>query len=298
LTVLFVGRIALADDKPRAAQLFREASSAYEQGKFAAAARAFEESDRIVPRAAALYNAALAWEAAGDPARSAEDYASAISRADLPADQAAGARDQLAVLSRKLGSLDVIAPADARIAVGSIEGHGPRFHLYVEPGTHDVVVTSPDGATESRTITIGAGASEIVRLGERAAPPPPPAATPLSTPASHDAGHSHRVPATVWALFGGSALFGGAAVALGLETLHARKTFDASNETSKSDHDEAVRFRLLTNVAWACAAASAALGGTLLVVSLTKDRDGDGDETRTALTVSPSDRTVGLRHRF
>jgi hypothetical protein len=160
-----------------------------------------------------------------------------------------------------------------------------------------MVITWPDGATEVRTFTVAAGASEVVEIGDHVSPSSPPPvvnATPPPPPAANDSGRSHRVPATVWVAFGGSVVFAGAAVALGLETLDARKAFEASNETSTNAHDQAVRYRLLTNVAWGFVAASAAMGATFLVVSLTRDRG----VTRTALTVTPSERTVGLRYRF
>jgi hypothetical protein len=289
------------DPKTRASQLFHEASGAYEHGQFAAAARAFEESDRLVPRAAALYNAAIAWEAAGDPARAAEAYERALGRTDLPHDQAAGARQELAMLSRKLGALEVIVPSDAHVAVGSIEGPGPHFHLYVEPGHHDIRVTWRDGATEVRTIEVVTGGSQVVRFEERAtsprepgpvakeALPPAPARAPLEA-----SPHSNGARTAGWVILGGSAAFAGAAIVFGIKTLDARNALIASNDTSRSAHDEAVRDRLLTNIAWAGAIGSAVVAGILFVVSKSKGHD----SLRTPVAVGTGPGSLVMRERF
>src|SRR5262249_47150270 len=71
------------EDRTLAMARFRAASEAYGRGEYAAAARAFEESYRLVPRAAAVYNAARAWQAAGERARAADDYEAALKRTDL-----------------------------------------------------------------------------------------------------------------------------------------------------------------------------------------------------------------------
>ena len=298
----------MADDpRARAAQRFRDAAHSYEQGQFAAAATAFEESALLVPRAAALYNAAVAWEAAGDPARAAQAYEGAVRRPDLPPDQATSARRQLLALSRKLGLLDVFATQDARLAVGSIEGSGPRLHLYVAPGPHDVRVTWPDGSTQVRTVEVAAGASEVARF-EAPAPALPPRGVPTEPPRQPSAPeakptpfvvppsspHGHALRTAGWITLASSVAFTGAAIVLGVETLDARNTLVASNDTNAAAHDEALRYRLLTNVAWGASALSAALGGTLLVLSFGKRDAGTGAQL--AVTSGPG--SLAVRWRF
>jgi hypothetical protein len=308
VTALVASQPAQAEDpKARASQLFHEASSAYDHGQFATAARGFEESDRLAPRGAALYNAALAWEAAGDPARAAENYERAIARADLSVQQTAGARQQLTALSRKLGALDVRAPAEVRVAVGVMEGAGPHAHFYVEPGRHDVRITWPDGKTETRTLDVSAGASEMVTVdqhqaalphGEAGNAPPSSQTAPPSSTASPSRARSpadtRPLRTAGWVVLGGSVVFAGTAVFLGLETLHARDAFEASGETSIHSHDEAVRYRLLTNVAWACTAASAAVGGTLFALSLRRT----GSAASAHVGIAPAFGSIAVRAHF
>ena len=70
LSLTGVTRRAAADgDTTRAARLFRAASDAYARHDFREAAVQFESAYRTAPRGAAIYNAGLAWEAAGDFAR-------------------------------------------------------------------------------------------------------------------------------------------------------------------------------------------------------------------------------------
>jgi hypothetical protein len=295
------GTPARADDpKARASELFHEASAAYERGQFAAAASAFEESDRLVPRSAALYNAGVAWEAAGDPARAANDYDTALDRGELAAEQAADARKQLDALSRKVATLDVLAPPDARIVVGVVEGHGPRLHLRVEPGPHDVQVTRADGRAERRTIDARPGDAATVRFEDRPAPEAPPPAAPVApsspgVPRPVSGGPpSHPQRTVAWVALGTAAAFTGAAIVLGVKTLDSLHAFESSDEFDAGAHDDAVRYRLLTNIALGAAGAAAALGGTLLFVSLTGSR-----ETRKAsLAVQGGVGSVALSWRY
>jgi hypothetical protein len=293
LIVLAAGSAALSvatsagadDPKTRASELFHEASRAYERGQFAAAASAFEESDRLVPRSAALYNAGVAWEAAGDPARAANDYDIALDRGELSADQAADARKQLDVLARKLGTLDVLAPQDARIAVGVVEGHGPRLHLHVEPGPHDVQVTRADGRAERRTIDAKPGEAATVRFEDRPLPaaqptsgtstsPPTSQPPPKPSPPPPPSGQlSHPERTVAWVALGTAAAFAGAAIVLGVKTLDSLHSFESSDEFDAGAHDDAVRYRLLTNIALGASGAVAVLGGTLFVLSFTRSRE-------------------------
>jgi uncharacterized protein HemY len=54
-----------AEDKARAAKLFRDGEAAFRRHQYDKAGEAFEEANSIAPHAAALFNAARAWEKAG-----------------------------------------------------------------------------------------------------------------------------------------------------------------------------------------------------------------------------------------
>jgi tetratricopeptide (TPR) repeat protein len=60
-----------AQDKARAAKIFRSAEGAFRQHEYARAAEQFEEANSIAPHPAALFNAARAWEKAGELRRAA-----------------------------------------------------------------------------------------------------------------------------------------------------------------------------------------------------------------------------------
>ena len=52
-----------------AQQRFREATEAYNEGRYSAAASLFDAADRLAPHPSTRYNAATAWEQAGEAAR-------------------------------------------------------------------------------------------------------------------------------------------------------------------------------------------------------------------------------------
>src|SRR5688572_28065354 len=89
--------------KALAVSTFADGQVAFARGDFVAAGRAFEASHRHVPRAAAIYNAARAWDAAGDKARAADAFAIALDRTDLRGAEAAEASTRLRALDAELG---------------------------------------------------------------------------------------------------------------------------------------------------------------------------------------------------
>src|ERR1700691_3944493 len=98
---LFVTTLARSDDDQAiAGQLFQAGLAAYERGDFKAAARAFTEANGRAPRGATLFNAGLAWEAAGERTRAADAYGAAIATRELPLTDAGTAARQLEALER------------------------------------------------------------------------------------------------------------------------------------------------------------------------------------------------------
>jgi hypothetical protein len=67
-----------ADDSAKAGKLFDEATRAYARKEYERAARAFMAAHELMPHGATAYNAAKAWEAAGDKPRGAETFAIAL----------------------------------------------------------------------------------------------------------------------------------------------------------------------------------------------------------------------------
>jgi hypothetical protein len=93
---------------------------------------------------------------------------------------------------------------------------------------------------------------------------------------------------------GTAAGFSAAAIVLGVETLNSLHSFESSNDTDPGAHDDAVRYRLLANVAWSVAGGAALLGGTLLVISLT----GSHETSKTGLAVEGGFGSVALTGRY
>ena len=93
---------------------------------------------------------------------------------------------------------------------------------------------------------------------------------------------------------GTAAGFSAAAIVLGVETLNSLHSFEGSADMDQGAHDDAVRYRLLANVAWSIAGGAALLGGTLLVVSLT----GSHETSKTGLAVEGGFGSVSLTGRY
>src|SRR4051812_49175857 len=94
---------ARADENAEtAAQLFRTSAAAFARGEYRAAAIGFEEANRRVSNAAALYNAALAWSAAGEKARAADALGAALGAPGLTPEKEKDIRRHLEPLEAEL----------------------------------------------------------------------------------------------------------------------------------------------------------------------------------------------------
>jgi tetratricopeptide (TPR) repeat protein len=261
------------DRKAAAADLFRKAAEAYARGDYASAASSFEESHGLIPRAAAIYNAALAREALGQKERAADDYETALEKTDLRGAQAVEARKRLDRLRREVGVLEVSAPSAARVTVGHAKAAAPPVRIHLAPGTYDVEVEHGNGARAVKRATVSVGAPAQLSFEAPPAVAPPASAAPVAPrppppPPRPDRAEGGSIRATLgWISLGGSVAFAGAAVGLGVATLDARSSFDESGHTDAALRDKAVLFRALTNVAIGVAAASAAAGIVLVATA-------------------------------
>jgi hypothetical protein len=270
LLVAAPGAPAAQTQEERAATLDAEARAAFGRGDFAAAAAGFDEADRLAPYTELRYNAALAWERAGERARAADGYESALRRGGLRADLERKARTQLATLKERLGYVRVPAPLGAVVSVAHVQRAPVPLGFHLPAGEHTLSIESADGQTRAVKVALRAG--EVTTLdvgGETATPapfrpvasvaPPPPVAPPPD-----DGGLSPRV---TWGLvaLGGAAVFGGAATWLGFATVSASDDYQDSGYTDGDARDRGVRNRALTNVAIGAAVLSAGVGGYLLL---------------------------------
>jgi tetratricopeptide (TPR) repeat protein len=252
-----------------AAQFFRAGLAAYDRHEYRAAALAFEEAYRRAPRGPAIYNAGRGWEAAGDKARAADAFATAIAGGEIDAHDAQYASEHLAALEPSLAIVELSGPATSTAFVdGTERGALPRM-VHVEGGGHDVRVSRRFGAAVEQHVSLAAGGS--VRIVVEDVQPPPEA--PRFVPPQPMPGPPRAPPSTArrtWGFiaFGGAAVLGGVSAVTYSEFLSHRSSFNASGDHDSSLHDSALRYRAATYALWATAGAAAA-AGTILVLTYT-----------------------------
>ncbi len=252
-----------------AAEAFKAGASAYQKGDFRNAAASFERAYRESPRAAAIYNAGLAWEAAGESPRAADAYTAALDAGDLGGQQKKDAQTRLANLSKGLGHLDVTGPAGATISVEHRDAAPLPAKVYLTAGPHDLTARFDGGTSTKQQVTVAAGATTPVAVEapkKVAAPPlaPPPVAS--TAPKPPTSGSSPRKLAGFVSL-GGAVVASGAAVYLGLSAVSAKNDFNDSGHKDLNAHDRADSLRTMTNVAWIAAGVLAATGVVLVLTA-------------------------------
>jgi hypothetical protein len=285
---LLTGRPALGqeDAKAVAARTFREGSAAFERHDFVAGARSFEASFRAIPRAAAIYNAALCWDAAAAQARAADAYATALSKTDLHGTEAEKAAGRLRELEAALGVVDVTGPEGAHVVVEEVAG-APPLHVHLSPGSHEVSVHFATGQQQLFNVRVRPGEHKALAVD---APRSPEAALAPRAPGNDGSGRIWG-----WTLLGGGAAFAAAAGVLGAETMQALDTFRASGDHDSLSHDRAVTLRTLTDVSCGLAAALAAGGAALVLWS--HPATGVASDPRSA-TLSMGPAGVSVSGRF
>jgi hypothetical protein len=255
------------EKKKAAAAAFNRGEDAYASGNFNAAGAAFEEAFSHVPHPSALWNAARAWNRAGDLARAANLFTKYLREAPPDAPDRKSAVASLEQLTGKLGKLNIYAPDFPVIEIDGqvIEGSS----VFVTPGTHIVRGRSNDKSIE-RVQGIEAGGIASVALVQESAPPPkknPDARGGSGEPGAPD----QQKPVNLRVLPRIAVGVGGAATALtlgftiwsGLDTLSARAEFDLLPTQSNLDAGRGKQTR--TNVLLGVTLGLAALTGTAAV---------------------------------
>jgi hypothetical protein len=269
-----VARAQGVDSKADAASSFRDASAAFDRGDYVAAARSFEASHRAIPRAAAIYDAALSWDAAHDEPRAADDYDTALTKTDLHGSEAEKARQRLRDLEAKLGVVEISGPDGSRVTLAQVAAATLPLRVHLPPGHYQGAVDFPAGAHEAFSIDVQPG----VRMPLRIHPPAEqssPAAHPMTPETPGPSTRSSTSRNLGWILLGSGVAFGGAAVGLGLETLSALDRFRASGDRDSTSRDQALTLRASTDVAWGVAAACAVGGAGLLLTTLSRTSPSD-----------------------
>jgi hypothetical protein len=256
-------------DEASADALFRAASAAYANGDYRAAAHAYEDADRRAPRAGAIYNAAIAWDAAKEGGRAVDAFARALGRSDLDPALARAARERLATWKQRLGCVSVEAAGRWGVSVAHVQDRPVPILVCAEPGKYPVLLVAADGQRLTRTVDLRAG--QIVALIQDGPPSPPrQAGSPgASRPGDRSAS---TVRAVGWSMVAASVALTGAAAYLGVRTIDVRDDFDAGGQLDRDLHDQAVRLRTWTNVAWIGAALTGVAGVGILLWPVNRRR--------------------------
>jgi hypothetical protein len=254
------------DNADTAAELFRTASAAFARGEYRAAAIGFEEANRRVSHAATLYNAALAWSAAGDKARAAGALRAALAAPGLTPEKEREIRGRLEPLEAELGRVRVEGPAGARVSLAHVQGGPLPALIHVLPGDHEVAIERADGTREVKRVSLAAGQERVVAFATARAPlPPPPPSAPSLPPPGEAPGRTQRVLG--WVGIGGAVAAFGVGVGLGVSALEARDEFVNGGRLDVEGHDRADELRTWTNVVWAGAGVLGVAGVALLVTA-------------------------------
>lgn len=260
------------NSKELAQQRFREATDAYREGRYSAAASLFEAADRLTPHPSTRYNAATAWEQAGEAARAATGYEAALASATLDEGRRKVAEERMASLKLGLGKILVQRPLGAFITVDHVQRTPVPATFYLLPGSYELAVEY-QGKTSTSPLDVVAGREHDVKLGFPDPPAPatvaPPAATrPLPAPPPPvDTGVSQKTWG--WVGMGAGVALGGAAIVMGLRAVAARDRYIDSGNMNRDARGEASDLRLATNVLWGGATAAGVTGLVLVLTAPT-----------------------------
>jgi hypothetical protein len=296
------GAQATADPATEARRQYNLGKTAYEAGRYADGALAWEAAAAIKPHAATLFSAALAWEKANQSERAADDFVRAMGVPGLNAQQTATARERVAQLETTLGSVDATGPTGWRVQIDALTEVPVPARLHASPGPHVLAVHPSSGAAgPPRDVTLEAGKALAVDVTPAqpkppVAPPPPPpvgevppAPPPVAEPPPPAPPQSAPLRRFVgFGLLGMGVATAGAGVVLGLEALGARDAYNAGPTQSSFDHAQSLA--VWTDVALIAGGVIAVGGGVLAFLPTAPGAAGAAASQRTGLTVVP---TVG-----
>ena len=256
-----------------AASYFEQGTKAFKAQRYLKAAEKFMRAYEIAPHGAALYNAALAWEKAGDVERSADAFEQAIDTGQLTGKQQTDAEKRLDKWKTRLGKLVFAEQDGVTVTVGRFHDKEPPFHGYFKPGSYEVAFSSVDDRTRVEQVEVAAGVIMHVDAPEDS----PGDVTRDRSKDEEQKGGSHTL---AWVSLGVAGAATGGAILLGLRALDAKSEFERSEYTSQDAHDRADSYRTWTNVSWAAAGLFAVSGGALLLWGGKEEGARHSDEQR------------------
>ncbi len=275
--------------KNQAAELFRAAEEAFRRHDYADAAAHFEQANAIAPHPAALFNAATAWDKAGDPVRAANLCARYLRDAPDDDSRRTRARALLADLTPRVGRVQPSSDGGVDLAIDGAPFAGDV--LYVNPGDH-VASASFEGRVVEKKFVAVAGAVTKVRLDGPATGPDEldeedhdaeAVDEPSSRPTAGADASTGWSPAWFWTGVALTTVLGGATVWSGLDTNAARESFDA--EPTRKGYDDGLGRQTRTNLLLAMTAGAAVL--TTAVGVFATDFGGPGSKREVSVSVGP-----------
>lgn len=276
--ILVMAMASPARAENEAARQFSAGTAAFDRGEFVVAARAFDAADAIAPAAAAVFNAARAWQEAGDRPRAADRWARFLDAAPADVTERATARRELARLRESLILARIDGPNDARVTIAHVNSVLVPVVVHLPPGPN--VGTWTSGARDRGRFTVDGLPGEQVVLtlrlpapaagglmrqpaGEQPAPPPP--------ASTGDGPNAVAVAGTTFLILGVAAV--GVGIGVGVDAVDARDRFVEGGSVDPDLRSQADDGRTASNVMWITGAAVGTLGAILLVASLGEDDD-------------------------
>ena len=284
-----------AEQKAVAAKTFRQAEADFRRHEYKKAAEGFEEANSIAPHPAALFNAARAWEKAGELTRAANLCARYL--ADAPEDDSRRTKANALIgeLTPKLGRIEVIDKGAKNV---QIDGQPRELEVtYVDAGDHTVSGVFGDRVVR-RKISVVAGSLARVVL-EKPKPKPEPTAPAAQAPEQDlappaEPSKKPLKPTWVYVGAGVTAVLAGATVWSGLDTQSARTDYDA-NPTPEGLDDGRAKQRRTNLLLGASVVAGVGTGALALFFTDWSSEPKPEPEADLAIGVGPDGVAIGGR---
>lgn len=240
---------ASAEARRDAAARFEEGTRAFDAGDFRRAGELFEIAYKLAPHEDPLWNAARAWQRAGELARAANLYARYLRVAPEGARDRGKATQAMAQLAGKLARIEV--QLGRGVDAPRVDGQPIEdTSVYVVPGSHIVRARAPGEAGDIEAEkTVAAGETVSVVLSSSSAPgraveARPVDAAPAPEPRADD---RHGLPPIVVVLGAvATGALAGVTTWSGLETMNTLHAFEATptQETLDRGRSEQARTNL------------------------------------------------------
>ncbi len=161
---------ATAEERDRAKELFEQGKAAMSVGRFAQAEDNFSQSLRLVPKASAAFNLAVAFRGTGKPKEASEVLARLVKGdyGQVPREMRSQARQLAAEARRDIATLSVVQKGAPRAEVridGSPVGtalQGKLLSVQVNPGERLLSVSAPLRKPWESRVTVAAGKARRV----------------------------------------------------------------------------------------------------------------------------------------